>query len=135
MVNKGVGGMDEIIIRGMQFYGRHGVSPAENEIGQRFVVHLALRLDLREAGQTDDVRRTVNYAHVFQEVKALVEGSPVKLIETLAERIAEALLTRFPRLEAVVVEVEKPGAPIPGVFGTVSVRIERRRFDGSAGRA
>jgi dihydroneopterin aldolase len=119
--------MDEIILRGMQFYGRHGVNPAETEMGQRFIVHLALRLDVRAAAQADDVRQTVNYAQVYAAVKELVEGTPVKLIETLAERIAARLLDRFGRLQSVCVEVEKPGAPIPGVFSTVSVRIERSR--------
>ncbi|MBX6352810.1 MAG: dihydroneopterin aldolase [Thermoflavifilum sp.] len=122
--------MDEIVLRGMQFYGRHGVNPAEKEMGQRFIVHLVLGLDVREAAASDDVRRTVNYAQVYRVVQQLVEGEPVRLIETLAERIAGHLLDRFPRLLRVQVEVEKPGAPIPGIFSTVSVRLERRRGEG-----
>lgn len=103
--------------------------------GQRFIVNTWLSCDLREAGVSDDVADTINYAHVYAVVREIVEGKPRKLIEAVAEDIAAQLLATFDRLQAVTVEVEKPGAPIPGIFGQVSVksgaiahRRRRRRF-------
>ncbi|WAH35847.1 dihydroneopterin aldolase [Alicyclobacillus dauci] len=119
--------MDEIVLTGMQFFGYHGVMPEENVTGGRFVVNARLECDLREAGETDDVSTTVDYGQVYEVVKEVVEGEPKKLIEAVAESIATRLLNKFARVQTVNVEVEKPGAPIPGVFGQVSVKIRRSR--------
>jgi dihydroneopterin aldolase len=119
--------MDSIEIRKMQFFGFHGVLPGENQVGQRFLVSLKMYLSLRQAGQTDDLADTVNYAEVFASVRRIVEGPPFKLLERLAAVIAEQLLAEFPCIEGLRVEVEKPGAPIPGVFDSVIVAIERFR--------
>ncbi|MFB5190321.1 dihydroneopterin aldolase [Alicyclobacillus fastidiosus] len=119
--------MDEIVLKGMPFFGYHGVLPEENAIGQRFVVNVWLACELSEAGRTDDVSKTVDYARVYAIVREVVEGLPKKLIEAVAEDVARQLLTTFARLQSVTVEVEKPGAPIPGIFGQVSVKIRRDR--------
>ncbi len=97
----------------MVFYGYHGVNPEERVQGQRFVVDLELALDLAPAGTSDDLTTTVNYASVFKATRAIVEGEPCNLIETVAERIASNILSRFP-VEAVRVRVRKPWAPIKG---------------------
>jgi dihydroneopterin aldolase len=68
----------------------------------------------------------VDYGRVYQVVKELVEGKPCRLVETLAERIAGALLTGFP-VEEVRVRVTKPNPPIPGHYDSVGVEIRRRR--------
>ena len=122
--------MDQIVLRNMVFYGKHGVMPEERQLGQRFVVSLELYLDTGPAAQSDDVSDTVNYGEVFDAVRAIVEGPPKHLIETVAESVADYLLRGFPRLHGVEVELAKPQAPIPGAFDSVSVVIRRFR-DGS----
>jgi dihydroneopterin aldolase len=118
---------DRIVVEGMDFYGYHGVNPPENELGQRFVVDVALTMDLRTAASSDDVSDTVSYAHVFKAVKAIVEGEPRQLLESVAERVAESLL-EDERVEEVWVRLNKPAAPIKGaVFSRVAVEITRRR--------
>ncbi len=119
--------MDYIELTGLQFYGFHGALTEENQLGQRFIVHLRMGLDLRPAGETDGLAYTVDYARVYQAVRTIVEGASVRLIERVAEQIAQVLLASFPLVETVAVTVEKPGAPIPGVFGNVAVHIERSR--------
>ncbi len=99
---------DRILLEGMMFFGRHGALPAEQELGQRFVVDLELRLDLRPAGATDDLAATVDYRGAYRLARAIVEGPPLKLIEAVAERIAGALLESYPAVEAVRVKVAKP---------------------------
>ncbi|MDF2630817.1 MAG: dihydroneopterin aldolase [Symbiobacteriaceae bacterium] len=117
---------DRITLTGLQFYGYHGVYPEENRLGQHFVVDVELCADLREAGRTDDLKRTVDYGKVYQAVKQIAEGQPFKLIEAVAERIAAEVLEHFPITE-VVVRVHKPKAPIPGPFHGVTVEIRRRK--------
>lgn len=118
---------DKIFLDQMSFYGYHGALPEERQLGQRFLVDLTLETGLYAAGSTDDLSRTINYADVFNQVQAIVEGDPCQLIETLAERIAAAVLHTFPLAEACRVKVIKPDPPIRGHYASVAVAIERRR--------
>ncbi len=115
---------DRIVLNGMQFYGYHGVMPEEQELGQPFIVDVEMYCDLREAGEKDDLTKTVDYSQVFELVKGIVTGEPYLLIEALAERIAGSVLAEFPVPE-VLVRVKKPHAPLKGIFSDVSVEIRR----------
>lgn len=117
---------DRIVLTGMRFYGYHGVYPEESRLGQAFLVDVELYADLREAGQRDDIRKTVDYGKVYLTVKEMVEGRPFKLIEALAEHVAARVLEQFP-VDEIVVRVHKPKAPIPGPIDGVTVEIRRRR--------
>jgi dihydroneopterin aldolase len=99
---------DRILLTGMMFHGNHGVLPAERELGQRFVVDIELDCDLRPAGTSDDLAETVDYSEVHGKVREIVEGEPAQLIETVAERIASAILEEQIRVEAVRIRVTKP---------------------------
>ncbi len=99
---------DRILLEGMVFFGRHGTLSAERELGQRFVVDLELRCDLRAAGMSDDLTKTVDYSEVYRLAREIVEGPPVGLTETVAERIAAVVLGRYPQVEGVRVKVAKP---------------------------
>ena len=57
--------MDKIILSGMVFYGFHGMSEAEQELGQRFDVDLVVRLDLSKAGASDMLEDTISYTHLY----------------------------------------------------------------------
>jgi dihydroneopterin aldolase len=115
---------DRIVLRGLRGYGRHGVLPEERESGQEFVVDVALDVDLREAGRSDDLRDTVHYGELAAQVVAIVEGEPVDLIEALATRIADHCLS-LARVERVEVTVHKPHAPVGVPFEDVSVTLVR----------
>ena len=101
-------GADRILLEGMVFHGRHGTLPSERELGQPFVVDVELRLNLRPAGLSDKLEATVDYGEVHRQSKEIVEGTPVNLTETVAERIAAAILDGHPLVEAVRVKVAKP---------------------------
>ena len=118
---------DKIILSGMVFYGYHGASSNEQSLGQRFVVDLEVEYDLQEAGSTDNLGSTVNYSQLFRAIKHIIEGPPVKLLETLAELIAAGVLEQFP-VQAVVLRVKKPEAPIKGsIMDYAAVQIHRKR--------
>jgi len=119
--------MDKLVMSRMEFYGYHGVFPEENKLGQRFYVDLELGLDLALAGQTDDLRHTVNYAEVYEQVKHIVEGRPFKLIEALAEHIAFELLQTYTMVNEVIVRVTKPDPPVAAHFLGVTAEIHRKR--------
>ncbi|MDP8972647.1 MAG: dihydroneopterin aldolase [Actinomycetota bacterium] len=128
-----MGSEDRILLEGMVFHGHHGTLPAERELGQPFVVDIELRLDLQPAGLSDDLTQTVDYSEVHRQAKEIVEGPPVSLIETLAERIASTVLEDFSTVEAVDVKVAKPNVRLDDTVLTGSaVEIVRHRDVGFA---
>jgi dihydroneopterin aldolase len=123
---------DQILLEGMRFYAYHGVNPEERALGQRFKVDVTLVVDLRRAGQSDDLTDTVSYSAVYKVVRGIVEGEPRQLIETVAEEIATAILTEFLPVERVTVTVRKPEVPMKGsMLDAAGVRITRSRAEGS----
>ena len=122
---------DQIAIRGIRGFGRHGVFDHERANGQEFAVDVVLDVSTRAAGASDELSDTVDYGHVASTVHALIVGEPVDLVETLAERIAEACLA-FDGVNGVSVTVHKPNAPIEVPFDDVEVRIRRSGHDGVA---
>jgi dihydroneopterin aldolase len=128
MARSGKNAEDRILLEGMVFHGRHGTLPAERELGQPFVVDVELRLNLRSAGLSDDLAQTVDYGEVHRRAKEIVEGPPVNLTETVAERIAAAVLEEHPLVEAVRVKVAKPHVGLSDtVLAGSAVEISRRR--------
>ena len=104
----------------------------EREVGQSFTVDVRLGMDLGPAGRSDSLHATVNYGEVFARVRSRVEGPPVRLIETVAEGIAEDLLGAYPQVVSVEVRVKKPQAPVGGPIAYAAVEIVRTRSGSGA---
>jgi dihydroneopterin aldolase len=117
---------DRVLMRGLAFYGYHGVMPEERRLGQRFIVDIDMSVSLGDAGRTDDLTKTVDYGAVLADVRAIVEGPPLSLIEAVAERIAAKILVAY-AVDAVRVRVRKPDVPLPATLDYVGVEITRRR--------
>lgn len=118
---------DRISLIGLSARGHHGVLPFEREEGQLFTVDVILDLGQRGtavAAVTDSVTDAVDYSRVANGIVSIIEGEPVNLIESLADRIAERVLS-FPRVVAAEVTVHKPEAPLDVAFEDVSVTIHR----------
>ncbi|HEX8165276.1 MAG TPA: dihydroneopterin aldolase [Beijerinckiaceae bacterium] len=118
---------DRILLKDLQVFAHHGVAAEEQRLGQRFSVDVTAHLDLRPAGEGDDLRKTVDYDALARLVIETLTARRFSLIEAAAEAVAQAVLARFPAVERVEVEVRKPAAPIDAVFGYVAVAVERRR--------
>lgn len=117
--------MDKIKIRNLEIFARHGVYPEENTLGQKFVISAVLHTGTRKAGITDELEYSVNYGEVSHFITKFVEEHTWKLLESVAEHLAQALLLEFPLLERVDLEIKKPWAPIGLPLETVSVEISR----------
>ena len=119
---------DRIILKGMQFYGFHGVNPEERQLGQPYIVDLTAELDLQPAGASDNLADTVSYAHLYRIARSVTEGEPRQLLESVAEAIAAAALAQHPAIAAVRVRVQKPRPPIRGsAIASAAVAIRRTR--------
>lgn len=117
--------LDEIRIRGLRIFAHHGVYEEETRLGQTFVVNATLFASTRKGGLNDSLEDTVSYADVCQFLTAYLQQNTWKLLEAAAEHACRALLLRFPLLRQVELELEKPSAPIPLPFDSVSVCIRR----------
>ncbi len=118
---------DRILVHRIAVFARHGVLPEEERLGQRFYISLDCRLDLAEAGRSDDVAHTVSYADLAQIAVATATERRFALIEALAEAIAQTCISRFSRIERIRVRIDKPSAPIPTVLDYAAIEIERER--------
>ena len=120
--------LDVITLRGLAAEAIHGVLPDEHLAAQPFVVDLRMWLDASEAARLDEIEETVSYAQIAEEIAAILTGPSVRLLETLGQRIADAVLAHE-RILGVEVTVHKPQAPIAQTFSDVSVTVRRGQID------
>ena len=118
--------MDVIRLKNMVFYGYHGVSDTEKNLGGKFEVDLDLFFPLKKPGQTDRLHDTLDYEAVYREVHTCTSEKKFYLVEALAETIARTLLEKF-SMDSLIVRVRKPHAPIRGLLDSVEVEIKRNR--------
>lgn len=116
--------MDKIVIPDFRISCHVGVPQEERAAAQDVLIDLELVLDLSRAGKADDISLTVDYDAVCETVAETVTHRPRKLIETIAEDVAEVLLAKYP-LRAVKVQVRKPGALARRGIPYAAVVIER----------
>ena len=117
---------DRIALVGLAAHGRHGVFDFERETGQLFRVDVVLGVDTRPAAASDDLADTVDYGAVARDVLGVLQGEPVDLLETLAQRIADVCLVDD-RVLWTDITVHKPAAPIEATFSDVALTIHRSR--------
>lgn len=127
----GFEGFDRISLTGVEAIGYHGVLESERKLGQPFIVDAVLHAEIREAGRTDELTSTIDYADVAHAIVDSITGEPLNLIEALAQRIADAIFelesVKNTHVSLVEVTVHKPRAPIDATFSDVSVSIMRVR--------
>ena len=81
----------------MHFYAYHGVDPQEQTVGNDFSVELSLYVPFDAAMRSDSLSNTVNYAHIYKEINAIM-STPSRLLENVAGRIITTLQARFPKI-------------------------------------
>lgn len=118
--------LDSITLTGLRASAFHGVFEEERRTGQVFIVDVTVFLDLRTAAASDDLDRTIHYGVLAEQVVDAVQSDPVDLIETVAERVANVVLSHDSAVR-VTVTVHKPSAPITVAFDDVAVTITRSR--------
>lgn len=116
---------DEIHIKNLEIFAKHGVFPEEAALGQKFLISVTMYTDTRRAGKTDELDCSTHYGEVSAFLTEFTQTHTRKLIEAAAEDMAQALLLRFPLIQGVTLELKKPWAPVGLPLETVSVKITR----------
>jgi len=102
--------LDRIVIEGLLVRGIVGINPEERANRQDVLVDVTMWADTRPAAASDDIDDAVNYRTVAKAIISHVETGEPMLVERLAEEIAGICFATDARVEAVEVEVRKPGA-------------------------
>ena len=118
--------LDQIALRGLRVFCYHGVLDSARRDGREFLVDAVRWLDTAPAAAADDLSLTVDYAALAGRLAAVVAGPPVRLIETLAQRLADTAAAE-PLVREVEITVHKPHAPVGHPFEDVAVSIRRPR--------
>ncbi len=125
---------DWISVRSIRAFGHHGATARERTQGQVFEADVGLRLDLSVASRTDSLADTVDYADVCLRVVRILGGRPHRLLEAVAGRVADELLSAYPQVNRVTVRLRKPAVARVLRTGAVEVDLNRSRETESTGR-
>ena len=122
----------KISIKGLRVFAHHGVFEFERANGQDFFIDASVWLDGKAATANDDLATTVNYGELANALVANAKANPVDLLETLATRLLELVMSFGGGDETGIVKkaeitVHKPQAPIDHEFSDVSVTVRAKR--------
>ena len=111
-------------LKRLSFYGHHGVSETEKEIGGRYEVDCEFGIDIKEAAKSDLLEDAVDYTKVYAMIEDIITGNRFNLVETLAQRIADSLIETF-GFTRLAVRVRKMNPPIEGNIESFEIEIVR----------
>jgi 7,8-dihydroneopterin aldolase/epimerase/oxygenase len=112
----------KIELHGIEVFGYHGATEVEEREGQTFLFDVSLWS--RQEPEADDLEQTIDYRDVAARVREVSEGQRVRLLETLATSVADALVEGF-AVERVRVRVRKPHVQLDPPVEYSAVTVER----------
>ena len=116
----------EVELRGLSIYTHHGVTDAEQEVGQRLEIDVSFDVPDCDAVLTDRLDDTIDYAEVCDIVALAATERSYRTLERLAHVIGERLAERF-GCEHVRVRAAKPEPPLPLSIEEVAVEVVQER--------
>lgn len=117
---------DRIDLRGIEVYAKHGVLDFEQKRAQVFRVDVTAFVDLTTPGDSDELDDTLDYGTLANEVREVVGGESHALIERVAARVAETVLSHD-GVDRTIVTIHKPDAPVDVAVEDISVTVDRAR--------
>lgn len=102
--------LDRIFIKDLMVRGIVGIKPEERANRQDILVNATFWADTRAPGASDAIEDTVNYRSAAKLMIAHIETAQPQLVEKLAADLVRICFESDPRIEAVELSVEKPGA-------------------------
>src|SRR6476469_1962492 len=118
----------EIELRGLAIYTHHGVSEAEQEVGQRLEFDISFDVPDCDAVLTDRLEDTIDYGQVSDIVTLAATERSYKTLERLAQVVGERLMERY-GCETVRVRAAKPEPPLPLAIQEVAVEVVQDRSE------
>jgi dihydroneopterin aldolase len=119
--------MDRIVLTGMRFEGRLGVSEEEREFPQFLELDIEIEAPLDAPAASDDLGDAIDYAPLVERARTIVEGSSYRLLEALAGAVATDVLSAAPAAVAVTVRLRKLAVPLDVDMDHAAVELRRER--------
>lgn len=120
--------MQNIIrIKKATFYGYHGVMSEEQSVGGKFEADVDIYTNFIHAATKDSLNQTIDYHQVYKVLYHLALEQKYYLIEAVANKIADELLTKFLAIDKIAVRVRKNNPPLGGVVDCVEVEVIKER--------
>lgn len=119
--------MDKMYIKNLELFGFHGVFEEEKRLGQKFILSFELDLDLKAAGRTGDLTKSVHYGELCEKIEKEFLKESYDLIETVALNLADFILGEYKMIKGVKVFLKKPWAPVKKHLDTVEIMVERKK--------
>jgi 7,8-dihydroneopterin aldolase/epimerase/oxygenase len=116
----------EIELRGLSIYTHHGVTEAEQEVGQRLEFDISFDVPDCDAMLTDRLEDTVDYSQVCDIVALAATERSYRTLERLAQVVGERLMERY-GCETVRVRAAKPEPPLPLAIQEIAVEVSQER--------
>lgn len=117
-----------IFIENARFFSYHGVGEQEQLVGNEFIINLKLKVDILQAGKTDELSDTISYADVYDVIKREM-AIPSKLLEHVCYRISTSLFHLFPTIEAIDLKLAKRNPPIGADLDCAGVEVHYKQQD------
>lgn len=116
---------DRIFVSNLCLYVHHGVMPEENTLGLRLYLDIDCEVDLSACLEHDDYHKAVCYGSLCEIAKTVSDSARFNLLESLGDRIAREILSRYHNVKRATVTIRKPSAPIPMALDHAGVEITR----------
>lgn len=118
--------MDSILIEGVRCQAHIGTTAEERETLQTIEIDVELFLDLKTAGNSDQIEDTVNYLAVARRIQELTLENRFHLLERLAEELSTEILTCYP-IEEIRLRLHKFPKTMMEIASAVAIEIRRKR--------
>ncbi len=118
-----------IRIKKAVFYAYHGVLSEEQSVGGKFEADVDIYTNFKDAATRDSLKQTIDYDKAYKFMYQLALEHKYYLIESLATKIADGLLSKFSHIEKVAVRIRKNNPPLGGVVDCVEVEVVKARED------
>ncbi len=115
-----------LFVRGIEFYAYHGCSPEEQEIGHRYTMDLDLRV-AGDGNHRDELEATIDYGTLAALASSVATKDKHRLMEFVAQRIADAILLSDERVRVCTVTLAKVKPPIPMIAADAGVSVTVNR--------
>ncbi|MCL4112845.1 UNVERIFIED_CONTAM: hypothetical protein GTU68_005530 [Idotea baltica] len=118
--------MGKVKVSNIRVYAHHGCLNEESIVGSEYTVDVHVDTDLIKASISDDLSDTVDYVQIHEIVKIEMQTAS-KLLEHVAKRIIDRIVSEIQMVDFVEVFVTKINPPIGGDVEKVTIGLSSKR--------
>lgn len=118
--------MIKVTLHGAEFFARHGFYPEEQLTGNRFVLDIDVEFETNADMKGDQIADTVNYEQLYIIAEQEMQ-QPRKLLETVAQSIADKIRADYAFVQNIRVELKKLNPPLKGLVAYSAVTVTNNK--------